>query len=100
VTIGIGPEGFGYPIAESLCCGTPCVTGSYGGQADFVPEHMQVAPVAYRYEGIFAIQRPVYNAQDFADAISHLLENPEIALPVCAWDDVWPTWQRWIKAGL
>ena len=100
VTIGPGVEGFGFPAAESLCCGTPHVTGSYGGQADFVPEHMQVAPVAYRYEGIFAIQRPVYNAQDFADAISHLLENPEIALPVCAWDDVWPTWQRWIKAGL
>ena len=38
VTLGIAPEGFGYPIAESLACGVPCIAGSYGAQAEFVPK--------------------------------------------------------------
>ena len=103
VTIGAGPEGFGYCNAESLCCGTPHITGSYGGQSDFVPKCWQIEPIAYRYEGIFAIQRPVYNAQDFADKVAWMLRKPNLrdwTLPVCAWSEVWPAWQKWIEAGL
>lgn len=108
VTMGIGPEGFGYPIAESLCCGTPCITGSYGGQADFVPEGFLVKPIAYRYEGIFAIQRPVYNAKDFADKILLSLATfgpprdyvRKNTAPVWPWEQVWPQWQKWIEQGL
>ena len=99
ITLGIGPEGFGYPIAESLCCGTPCVTGSYGGQADFVPKMFQVAPMGYRYEGIFGIQRPVYNSADFAKSILSALKwsKGNTTAPVCSWDNVWPNWEAWIR---
>ena len=101
ITLGIGPEGFGYPIAESLCCGTPVVTGAYGGQSDFVAESMLVKPIAYRYEGIFAIQRPIYNAQDFADRIQWMIDTEyKWGGSVCSWDDLWPKWQKWIEAGL
>jgi len=31
ITIAPGPEGWGFPIAESLACSTPVVHGSYGG---------------------------------------------------------------------
>lgn len=103
VTLGIGPEGVGYPIAESLCCGTPCITGSYGGQSDFVPVEFMVDPIAYRYEGIFSVQRPVYNSQDFADKIIEVFKHPELrekAKPVLAWDAVWPAWEKWLRGGL
>ena len=62
VTLGIGPEGFGYPIAESLACGVPCIVGSYGAQAEFVPKEMQLDPNAYFYEGAFCSKRPVHDA--------------------------------------
>ena len=100
VTLGIGPEGFGYPIAESLCCGTPCIAGSYGGQSDFVPGPMQIDPITSRYEGIFAMQRPVYEFGVFAEAIRDVLGRDGRTLPVCAWDSVWPSWQKWILEGL
>lgn len=101
VTIGIGPEGFGYPIAESLCCGTPCVTGSYGGQSDFVPRSMMVDPIAFRYEGIFAIQRPVYDAADFAIRIEAIIRDQiDYTKPVCSWDSIWPSWEKWFRDGL
>lgn len=106
VTVGIGPEGFGYPIAESLCCGTPCVTGEYGGQADYVPACFLVKPMAFRYEGGFSVQRPVYNSADFAKKIELLLRDSGLTSgyrdvsPVCSWDDVWPLWKSWLLEGV
>jgi glycosyltransferase involved in cell wall biosynthesis len=100
VTLGIGPEGWGFPLQESLCCGTPVICGDYGGQADFVPKILRVHPIAHRYEGIFSIQRPVYNAEDFAFKISSTVGHPPNVGPVCSWDGVWPVWESWLKAGL
>lgn len=101
VTIGPGVEGFGYPAAESLCCGTPHVTGSYGGQSDFVPHGDTIDPIAYRYEGIFAIQRPVYDSAHLADAIRASIPKHRLGRePVCSWGEVWPRWEQWIRAGL
>lgn len=102
VTIGPGVEGFGYPAAESLCCGTPHVTGSYGGQADFVPKQLMVDPIAYRYESVFAVQRPVHDSARFADRIELCLGRhfrKEVSR-VCAWDAVWPKWEQWFRDGL
>jgi hypothetical protein len=37
VTVNIsGGEGFGYPVAESLACGVPVMTGEYGAQAELL----------------------------------------------------------------
>lgn len=100
VTIGPGAEGCGYPILESMACGVPCITGSYGGQSDYVPIQWLVDPIAYRYEGIFAIQRPVYDAQSFTDKIQRVLRNREQADPAWSWDQVWPTWEKFFREGL
>jgi glycosyltransferase involved in cell wall biosynthesis len=99
-TIGPGVEGFGYPAAESLCCGTPHITGSYGGQADFVPTRFQINPIAYRYEGIFAIQRPVYDSGELAFAVLRAIKDKETSDSVCSWGEVWPKWKSWIEAGM
>jgi glycosyltransferase involved in cell wall biosynthesis len=104
ITLGIAPEGFGYAPAESLCCGAPCVVGSYGGQGGFTAKQgLHVDPTAFRYEGLFAILRPVYDAADFVECIVKVLRRPENfrrTPPVCAWDDVWPSWEKWLRAGL
>lgn len=80
VTLGIGPEGFGYPIAESLACGVPCICGSYGGQAEFVPARMQVNPIAYHHEGGFCSKRPVHDSSEWADKVEQMaLERTQTA---------------------
>src|SRR5512146_1600966 len=75
ITLGIGPEGFGYPIAESLACGVPCIVGSYGAQAEFTPKDMQVDPVAYYYEGAFCSKRPVHLPEKWAIKVEMVLEK-------------------------
>jgi glycosyltransferase involved in cell wall biosynthesis len=101
VTLGIGPEGVGYPILESIACGTPCVTGEYGGQKDFVHPTQQVYPIAYRYEGVFAIKRPVYDPKDFVAQIKYALQIPHKNIrPAWMWKDVWPAWEKWLRAGV
>jgi glycosyltransferase involved in cell wall biosynthesis len=100
VTLGIGPEGAGYPILESMACGVPCIVGGYGGQSDYVPRKWQVDPIAFRHEGMFAVQRPVYNSQDFAVSIQRLLRNHQDAKPAWEWTAEWPKWETWIRKGL
>lgn len=108
VTLGIGPEGFGYPIAESLACGVPCIAGSYGAQAEFVPKDMQIDPKAYFYEGAFCSKRPVHEAELWADAAErHALAHAQAAVSSLLpsnvdWqkDELWPAWQSWFEEGL
>ncbi len=108
VTLGIGPEGFGYPIAESLACGVPCVSGSYGAQAEFVPQGMQINPIAYYYEGAFCSKRPVHDASQWAECAERLaLERRQCAtmslLPSHVdWNGttLWPQWEEWFREGL
>jgi glycosyltransferase involved in cell wall biosynthesis len=108
VTLGIGPEGFGYPIAESLACGVPCIAGSYGAQAEFVPDDMQIDPSAYFYEGAFCSKRPVHDAERWASlAALHAMRRKQAAanslLPSHVdWnaDELWPAWEKWFREGL
>jgi glycosyltransferase involved in cell wall biosynthesis len=104
VTLGIGPEGWGLPLSESLACGTPVVAGSYGGQSDFVPHQWLVEPSAMRYEGVFAVKRPVYDAADMAQKISDVLrQNPSVepcVIESIGWNHVWKAWQSWLLKGV
>jgi glycosyltransferase involved in cell wall biosynthesis len=108
ITLAIGPEGFGYPVAESLACGIPCIAGRYGGQSEFTPTEMMVTPVSYYYEGAFCSKRPVHDATTWADKTEELaLKYRQVArtslLPPCVdWNGptLWPAWRDWFKEGL
>lgn len=108
VTLGIGPEGFGFPIAESLACGVPCVCGSYGAQAEFVPRDMQIGPIAYYYEGAFCSKRPVYDPETWADRVEEMaLRRKQWATvnllpPHVDWNGptLWPAWKDWFLRGI
>lgn len=101
-------EGFGYPIVESLACGTPVVHGTYGGGAELIPsQNWLVEPQAWRLESIHNCVRPVYNPQDWAAAVERVLEekpDPEFcrqAVSHLDWGILWPAcWEKWLKAGL
>lgn len=110
VTLGIAPEGFGYPIAESLACGVPCIVGSYGAQAEYVPEFMQIDPTGYFYEGAYCSKRPLHDPKQWAVKVEKvrawatqytpLKDNP-ILPPQVDWNGrtLWPLWEKWFREG-
>lgn len=101
VTLGIGlGEGFGYPIFESLACGTPCIHGNYGGAAEHMPPEMLVHAEAERIEGPYNCVRQVYFDYEWKDkviAVSKLRTELPAHLD---WNALWPRWAEWLKAGL
>jgi glycosyltransferase involved in cell wall biosynthesis len=108
---GLG-EGFGYPIVESLACGTPTVHGRYAGGVDLIPRaEWLVEPVAWRLESCYAVQRPVMQPAAVAAALLRAMDwkrrEPAICAAYCSgavahldWRHLWPRWESWIKAGL
>lgn len=97
VTVAPGAEGFGFPIAESLACGTPVCHGSYGGGADLLPVEMTVDPIAFRYESIWACKRPVYRAADWADRISSFVGTETTLQSKYDWVENWKKWEDWLR---
>lgn len=76
LTLGIGGgEGFGYPIFESLACGTPVITGEYGGQAEHMEKESLIRPDMFRIEGAYNCVRPVYKPSKWAFHIKKFLSN-------------------------
>lgn len=109
---GLG-EGFGYPIVESLASGTPVIAGNYAGGVELVPKaEWRVPPRAWRYEGVYANLRPIYTAEDCANAVERALGWREavgrtVAREYCygavahlEWAALWPRWREWIVQGL
>jgi glycosyltransferase involved in cell wall biosynthesis len=108
VTLGIGPEGFGFPIAESLACGVPCICGTYGAQAEYVPDWMTIDPVAYFYEGAFCSKRPVHDPRRWAKrvemvrpGVAQYIPDAPIFSPDIDWSGptLWPRWEKWLREG-
>lgn len=97
VTLGIGPEGFGYPIFESIFCGTPCVHGNYGGAPEHMDRNCLVEPVAFREEGCYSLKRPVYRAEDFAAAVLPLRGTRTTPPAYLDWNNLWPRWEAWFR---
>lgn len=111
VAPGLG-EGFGYPIVESLACGTPVIHGNYAGGVELLPNQAWlIDPVAWRLESLYALQRPVYHPKDFAETIIRTariaIEAPAVSQAYCRgsvahldWVSLWPRWRAWIAKGL
>ena len=101
VTFGIGlGEGFGFPIYESLACGVPCIHGSYGGGAEWLPKNFKLAPLAFRSEGTFASVRPVFGANQWANAALTLKGADASLPPELNWNNLWPRWEAWLRKGI
>ena len=109
---GLG-EGFGYPIVESLAAGTPVVHGDFGGGRELVPKREWRFPVrAMRLESVYALRRPVFQAEDVANAIARVLDwrtqvGRETAAGYCRgavahldWTALWPRWEQWFRRAL
>jgi len=107
LTILPSSEGFGYPIVESLACGTPVIHSNYAGGAELVPnKDWLVEPVTYRLEGIYNNLRPVWAPEDWVEAITHCLDNPWDA-PECRrsvshldWVNLKGPWEKWLFKGV
>lgn len=97
LTIAPGSEGFGFPAAESLACGTPTITGTYAGAADFVPKDMQCPPLAFRYEGSYASKRPVYNPHEWAAKAEEWIGKRTVLDPQYDWQVNWPRWEDYLR---
>ena len=101
--LGIGSEGWGYPLSEALGCGLPVVHMTYAGGADFTPEWLQVEPVGYRQEPGWCIHRPTFKPSDWADKVELAL-TPEgkagATLPgYIDWNNAWPDWADWLSGS-
>lgn len=109
---GLG-EGFGYPLVESLAAGTPVVHGDFGGGRELIPKGEWRFPVrAVRLDSIYAMKRPVFDAEDVANAIERVWQwqeaiGQDTATAYCRgsiahldWRSLWPRWEHWIRRGL
>jgi glycosyltransferase involved in cell wall biosynthesis len=108
VTLGIGmAEGFGFPIFESLACGTPCLHCNYGGAAEHLPESCLADPsddpwkTPMRLESPYNCYRPVHDPIVWARAIERRTLKAKVTLPAhLDWTNLWPRWAEWLKAGV
>lgn len=102
LTLGIGlGEGFGYPLAESLACGTPVIHVNYAGGAEVIGiKEMLVDPVAYRYEGVYCCKRPVLDAKEVASKMECWLGRRGSLDSRFYWENLWPRWEAWLRRGL
>lgn len=108
---GLG-EGFGYPIVESLACGTPPIHLDYAGGAELVPcNGWRVPTDAFRLDGLYAIRRPIGVPNDVANAVQRAVrwkrEEERVCQEYCrgaishlSWDVLWPRWESWVRQGL
>lgn len=65
-------EGFGFPIVESMACGTPTVHTAYAGGADLLPEEMLVPPLALSPEGPYCLQRPILDVDEIVRKVQNI----------------------------
>jgi len=104
-------EGWGFPIVESLACGTSCVTTDYGAGQEHVPEDCRVRPIAYRVETSHNVQRAILSGHGFARAVIEQVERKRAdwqyvseqnaeSVRHYAWPNLRFLWERWLRECL
>lgn len=106
-------EGFGYPVIESLACGTPVVTGQFGAQSELLRGFRDswLCPVlASHLITNSTLVEPIYDPRSFASCLlmawTELRQNvnlrEECRQHALNWDwpRIWPHWHQWLLAGL
>lgn len=76
-------EGFGLPVAESLACGTPCLTTEYGSTREIADEGGTLV-VDPQDDQAIADQMRILLTDD---ALLQKLRSQALARPVRTWDD-------------
>lgn len=104
-------EGFGYPIAESMACGTACVTADYAAGQELVDDDSKVSPVAYRVDTQHNVRRAVLSGWGFASRVKAQVERKredwegrgqELRRRVehLDWMKLKYPWERWLREGI
>lgn len=104
-------EGFGFPIGESLSCGTACVVTDYAAGPELVEESCRVRPMAYRVDTQHNVVRAVLSGYAFAQAAKGQIEekcrdwayrSEQLADSVrhLQWPLLKHVWSRWLLDGL
>lgn len=97
-----GGEGFCYPVAESLSCGTHVVTGSYGAQAELVGN--VVSPVYASIDTVHNVRRAYYGAVH--GHLDSFLGNPPSAdscverVAHLDWKRLSKSWEKYFRRGI
>ncbi len=106
-----GGEGFGYPIAESLFCGTPCATQDYAAGAELAPEELRVPVATYRVNTLHNVLWAVHAPKYWIDTVGSAIEKAqiegdewrqELAARVAHlnWVQLKTLWSRWLLEGI
>lgn len=106
-----GGEGFGYPIAESMACGTACVVTDYAAGQELVGDDCKVQPVAFRVDTQHNVRRAVNSGYAFAQKAKGQIEakrkdwegrGEELRAKVehLSWLKLKTIWERWFLDGL
>lgn len=104
-------EGWGYPIAESLACGTACVVTDYAAGQELVAPDCRVRPVAFRVDTSHNVRRAVISGHGFAQAVIPQIERKKAdweyvseqhadSVSHLNWDNLRHLWVRWFRDGL
>jgi glycosyltransferase involved in cell wall biosynthesis len=107
ICVGRG-EGFGYPIVESLGCGTPCLAIAYAGGAELTPPQWRYPYHALAYDNVYGIGRPIASADSLVGMLYQIAasDRDELraycrgAVRYLHWDYLARRWQTWLKKGL